>query len=163
MGRSKFLVSTCIKMVLTHKELFNKCKEIWRERQKVNLFHIYNYYWKNYQALIRNSRVPLNSRLDLISSITIYNHTVGWDATLSIWGHSTTTWTKFYHFWPPSLCVDSFYNLSVDKNILLIPSPLNLPTYIVIEWPLYSLITLTLSVENHSVLSFFVIKLVMNS
>ena len=33
----------------------------------------------------------------------------------SIRGHSTTTWTEFCHFLTHPR-VDSFYNLSVDKN-----------------------------------------------
>ena len=32
------------------------------------------------------------------------------------WGHSTTTWTEFCHFLT-SPCMDSFYTLSVEKNI----------------------------------------------
>ena len=48
-------------------------------------------------------------------------------------GHSTTTWTEFCHFSTP--CVDSFYTLSVDKNIhFLTPSPPHL-VHIVNEWP----------------------------
>ena len=45
-------------------------------------------------------------------------------AVRTVRGHSTTTWTEFCHFLPPSPCVDSFYTLSVDKNrYFLIPSP----------------------------------------
>ena len=50
-------------------------------------------------------------------------------------GHSTTTRTKFCHFFtPPASTV--FYTLSVDKNRhFLTPSPLHL-VHVVIEWSL---------------------------
>ena len=44
-------------------------------------------------------------------------------------GHSTTSWTEFFHFLTPPPCVDSFYTLSVDKNRhFLTPYPLILST-----------------------------------
>ena len=39
--------------------------------------------------------------------------------------HSTTTWTEFWHFCPPPLCLDSFYTISLDNNRIsdLLPLP----------------------------------------
>ena len=60
----------------------------------------------------------------------------------SIRYHSTTTWQDFTIFWPlPPHRVDSFYTLSVDKNIYFLapssPPPPHL-VHVVIEWPLCS-------------------------
>ena len=49
-------------------------------------------------------------------------------------GHSTTTWTKNFHFLPSPPCVDSFYTLSTDKNrYFLTPPPPPHLVYLEIE------------------------------
>ena len=54
---------------------------------------------------------------------------VGVNAHIYLRGHSTTTWTEFCQFpTPPPPCVDSFYTISVDKNIhFLTPLPILSP------------------------------------
>jgi hypothetical protein len=58
-----------------------------------------------------------------------------WALFDSLRGHSTTTWTEFCHLLtshPPF--VDSFYTLSVDKNIYFLTPSTHHLVHVVIEW-----------------------------